>query len=107
MMAITKATLAKNLNEKLGFSNRESRDFIKAFLGEITAVLESGKCVKLSGFGNFMLRDKNARPGRNPRTGESVRIEPRRVVVFRPGQKLKGRVAFHGEGEQKQFSTDT
>lgn len=106
-MAVTKATLAKNLNEKLGFSNRESRDFIEIFLNEIVGVLESGKCVKLSGFGNFMLRDKNARPGRNPRTGEPVCIEPRRVVVFRPGQKLKGRVAFHGGGEQEQFPADT
>ncbi len=106
-MAVTKATLAKNLNERLGLSNRESHEFVEIFLSEIVEILESGKCVKLSGFGNFMLRDKGARPGRNPRTGEPVSIEPRRVVVFRPGQKLKGRVAFHGGGEeQEQFSTD-
>jgi integration host factor subunit alpha len=64
----------------------------KCFFEEIRKALESGEQVKLSGFGNFDLRDKNERPGRNPKTGEDIPISARRVVTFRPGQKLKARV---------------
>lgn len=107
-MSLTKADLSKKLSEKIGLSNREAKDFIETFFGEISNILASGKCVKLFGFGNFMLRDKNARPGRNPRTGEAMTIAPRRVVVFRPGQKLKNKAASHHErSEQQSVPTDT
>lgn len=66
------------------------------FFEEIRTTLESGEQVKLSGFGNFELRDKNQRPGRNPKTGEEIPISARRVVTFRPGQKLRARVDGHG-----------
>ena len=62
------------------------------FFDEIRTALESGNQVKISGFGNFDLRDKSERPGRNPKTGEEIPISARRVVTFRPGQKLKQRV---------------
>jgi integration host factor subunit alpha len=91
-MALTKADLAENLFEKLGFSKRDAKDTVEVFFEEIRKSLESGEQVKLSGFGNFDLRDKNQRPGRNPKTGEDIPISARRVVTFRPGQKLKARV---------------
>ncbi|WP_026960110.1 MULTISPECIES: integration host factor subunit alpha [Aliagarivorans] len=91
-MALTKADLAENLFEQLGFSKRESKEVVEAFFEEIRGALENGEQVKLSGFGNFDLREKNERPGRNPKTGEDIPISARRVVTFRPGQKLKSRV---------------
>ena len=91
-MALTKADLAENLFDKLGFSKRESKEVVEAFFEEIRGALENGEQVKISGFGNFDLRDKNERPGRNPKTGEDIPISARRVVTFRPGQKLKARV---------------
>lgn len=91
-MALTKADLAETLFEQLGFNKRESKEFVDFFFDEIRATLESGEYVKLSGFGNFELRDKNQRPGRNPKTGEEIPISARRVVTFRPGQKLRARV---------------
>ena len=92
-MTITKSHLVNRLSEKLGLNKHESKEFIENFFSVIVGTLESGVSVKLSGFGNFVLRDKSARPGRNPKTGEVVPIPARRVVVFRPGQKLKNRVA--------------
>ncbi len=75
--------------------------FVDLFFEEIRAALSSGEQVKLSGFGNFDLRDKNRRPGRNPKTGEEIPISARRVVTFRPGQKLKARVeAYAGTKQQ-------
>ena len=91
-MALTKAELAEALFEQLGLNKREAKDFVDLFFEEIRASLESGEQVKLSGFGNFELRDKNQRPGRNPKTGEEIPISARRVVTFRPGQKLRLRV---------------
>ncbi|MCX9476508.1 integration host factor subunit alpha [Vibrio cholerae] len=91
-MALTKAELAEALFEQLGMSKRDAKDTVEVFFEEIRKVLESGEQVKLSGFGNFDLRDKNQRPGRNPKTGEDIPITARRVVTFRPGQKLKARV---------------
>ncbi|SJN56939.1 integration host factor subunit alpha [Vibrio ruber] len=91
-MALTKADLAENLFEKLEFSKRDAKETVEAFFEEIRKALENGEQVKLSGFGNFDLRDKNERPGRNPKTGEDIPITARRVVTFRPGQKLKARV---------------
>lgn len=90
--ALTKADLADKLHEDLGFNKREAKELVEAFFEEIRSALESNEQVKLSGFGNFELRDKKQRPGRNPKTGEEIPISARRVVTFRPGQKLKSRV---------------
>lgn len=91
-MALTKADLAENLFKVLGYNKREAKDLVEVFFEEIRLMLEQGKSLHLSGFGNFNLRDKNARPGRNPKTGKDVLITSRRVVTFRAGQKLKARV---------------
>ena len=91
-MALTKADMAEKLFEDLGLNKREAKELVEMFFEEIRQALEAGKQVKLSGFGNFDLRDKNQRPGRNPKTGEEIPITARRVVTFRPGQKLKARV---------------
>ena len=88
MGALTKAQMAEKLYEELGLNKR--------------AALESGQQVKLSGFGNFDLRDKKERPGRNPKTGEQIPISARRVVTFRPGQKLRAKVeAYAGNSRQQ------
>lgn len=103
MGALTKADMADKLNEELGLNKREARDMVELFFEQIRQALEHNERVKLSGFGNFDLRDKNARPGRNPRTGEEIPITPRRVVTFKPGQKLRARVeAYAGERTQKE-----
>lgn len=100
-MALTKADLAERLFEEVGLNKREAKELVDCFFEEIRLALESGTPVKLSGFGNFDLRDKNQRPGRNPKTGEEIPISARRVVTFRPGQKLKARVeAYAGNVEQ-------
>jgi|TARA_B100001063_G_scaffold231866_1_gene246386 integration host factor subunit alpha len=91
-MALTKAEIAETLYEELGLNKREAKEFVEIFFNEISETLISGLDVKISGFGNFILRDKKERPGRNPKTGEDVTISPRRVVTFRAGQKLKSRV---------------
>ncbi len=90
--ALTKADMAERLFEELGVNKREAKELVEQFFEEIRLALESSEQVKLSGFGNFELRDKKQRPGRNPKTGEEIPIEARRVVTFRPGQKLKSRV---------------
>ncbi|MEE9318924.1 MAG: integration host factor subunit alpha [Granulosicoccus sp.] len=91
-MALTKATMAEMLFNELGLNKREAKEFVEQFFEEIRLALETGHDVKLSGFGNFVLRNKRQRPGRNPKTGEEIPISARRVVTFRPGQKLKTRV---------------
>ena len=99
-MALTKAEMAESLFNELGLNKREARELVEMFFEDLRAALASGEQVKLSGFGNFDLRDKNQRPGRNPKTGEEIQITARRVVTFRPGQKLKARVeAYAGTGE--------
>jgi integration host factor subunit alpha len=95
-VALTKAEIADALFEQLGLNKREAREFVDLFFEEIRSTLERGEQVKLSGFGNFELRKKNQRPGRNPKTGEEIPISARRVVSFRPGQKLRARVDSHG-----------
>lgn len=95
-MALTKAEIAEHLVDKLGMNKRDAKDVVEAFFEQIRNALESGEQVKLSGFGNFDLRDKSQRPGRNPKTGEDIPISARRVVTFRPGQKLKNRVEQSG-----------
>ena len=100
-MALTKANMAEKLYEELGLNKREAKEIVEMFFEEVRAALEAGRQVKLSGFGNFDLRDKNERPGRNPKTGEEIPISARRVVTFRPGQKLKARVeAYAGSIER-------
>lgn len=91
-VSLTKADLAEKLYEELGFNKREAKELVELFFEEIRDSLEKNEQVKLSGFGNFDLRDKKQRPGRNPKTGEEIPITARRVVTFRPGQKLKARV---------------
>lgn len=91
-MALTKADMAEKLHEEFGLNKREAKELVEMFFEEICASLGAGVQVKLSGFGNFDLRNKNERPGRNPKTGEDIPITARRVVTFRSGQKLKTRV---------------
>jgi len=100
MGALTKADMAEKLYEELGLNKREAKEIVEMFFEEVRAALEAGNQVKLSGFGNFDLRDKNQRPGRNPKTGEEVPICARRVVTFRPGQKLKARVEAYAGSVQ-------
>ena len=99
-MALTKADMAERLFEEVGLNKREAKELVDHFFEEIRTALEGGTPVKLSGFGNFDLRDKNQRPGRNPKTGEEIPISARRVVTFRPGQKLKARVEAYAGREQ-------
>ncbi len=106
-MTLTKADLAKYLDEEIGLTNREAKEIVELFFNYIINALISGKEVKISGYGNFTLHDKNERPGRNPRTGEEVPVSARRVVTFHCGQKLKARVEKYVDkdgqsGESKQ-----
>ncbi len=96
-MAVTKADLANTLFEELGLNKREATEFVELFFERIRSELESGSTVKLSGFGNFGVRDKKSRPGRNPKTGEEIPISERRVVTFKASQKLKERVADNSD----------
>lgn len=97
-MTLTKAEIAESLSETFGFNKRESKELVEQFYDQISEVLISGEQIKLSGFGNFELRDKSSRPGRNPRTGEDVPISARRVVTFKPGQKLRAQIDnYHAE----------
>lgn len=99
-MSLTKAEIANRLFDEVGLNKREAKEFVDAYFETIKSALEDGENVKLSGFGNFQLRDKKERPGRNPKTGEEIPISARRVVTFRPGQKLRARVeAYVGPGE--------
>lgn len=91
-MALTKAELAEQIFDDVGLNKREAKEFVDVFFDVMREALEHGCQVKLSGFGNFDLRCKNQRPGRNPKTGQAVAITARTVVAFRAGQKLKERV---------------
>ena len=90
---LTRADLAETVNRKLGFSRTESLEMVESVLRNMTAALEGGENVKISGFGTFVLRDKRERIGRNPKTGIEVPITPRRVMTFRASQILKERIA--------------
>jgi integration host factor subunit alpha len=100
---LTKAEMAELLFERIGLNKRESKDMVEAFFEVIHNTLAQGQEVKLSSFGHFNVRDKNPRPGRNPRTGEFIPISARRVVTFHASQKLKaiiqGDVPSHDEAE--------
>lgn len=97
-MALTKNDMMERLVDTLDFGRRDAKLVVDQFFEEIKDALARGEVVKLSGFGNFDLRDKNERPGRNPKTGESIPVTARRVVTFKSGQKLKGMVeSFEGD----------
>jgi integration host factor subunit alpha len=93
---LTRADLAEAINRKMGFSRAESLNMVEAILGHMTEALTRGENVKISGFGSFVLRDKNERIGRNPKTGVEVPITPRRVMTFRASQLLRERIAKGG-----------
>jgi integration host factor subunit alpha len=99
-MALTKADIAEYLTSVVGLNKRDAKTIVEDFFHEIAHALEQGIVVKLSGFGNFHLRDKNARPGRNPKTGDPIPISARRVVTFHAGQKLKSRVEVFSQDQQ-------
>ena len=88
-MTLTKSDIVEDLNNEIGLNKREAKELVDILFNDIKSLLSEGHEVKLSGFGNFQLRDKSPRPGRNPRTGEDVEISARRVVTFKSGQKLK------------------
>ena len=88
-MTLTKSDIVEDLNNEIGLNKREAKELVDMLFDDIKNLLSEGHDVKLSGFGNFQLRDKSPRPGRNPRTGEDVEISARRVVTFKSGQKLK------------------
>ena len=88
-MALTKFDIVNSLNDEIGLNKREAKELVDSFFDNIKKLLSQGQEVKLSGFGNFQLKNKSSRPGRNPRTGDDVEITARRVVTFKSGQKLK------------------
>ena len=89
MLTVTRAHLAEIIHAEVGLSRNECADLLESVLGRVSATLESGESVKISGFGTFSVRQKGRRVGRNPKTGEEVPILPRRVLVFRPSHVLK------------------
>lgn len=90
---LTRADLAETINRKMGLSRAESLEMVESILDKMSAALEAGENVKVSGFGTFVLRDKRERVGRNPKTGVEVPITPRRVMTFRASQLLKEKIA--------------
>ncbi len=104
-MGLTKAAMAESLFNELGLNKREARELVDLYFEELVACLAAGEQIKLSGFGNFDLRNKIARPGRNPKTGEKIPITARRMVTFKAGQKLKARVeAYAGTGHNYELT---
>ncbi len=96
--------MVESLFNELGLSKTDGRDLVDLFMEELVACLAVGEQVKLPGFGNFELRDKKERPGRNPKTGESIPVSARRVVTFKAGQKLRARVkAYAGPGNNDEL----
>jgi len=91
-MTITKDSLVEMVHNEIGLNKREAKELIESFFEQIKKSLEEGNDIKLSGFGNFNLRDKAPRPGRNPKTGQEVTISSRRVVTFKSGLKLKSKL---------------
>lgn len=92
MNALSKAIMAEALCDAVALSKPDAKDMVEQFFEEIRFALENGQHVKLSGFGNFTLRDKLQRPGRNPKTGQEIPVAARRVVTFKPGLKLKTKI---------------
>lgn len=102
-MALTKAEIAEHVFTEIGLTKREAKEIVEIFFHKISAALANAQQVKVSGFGNFELRDKKQRPGRNPKTGEEIPVSARRVVTFRSGQKLRARVEMYA-GKEGQIS---
>lgn len=100
-MALTRAEIAERLIIKLGMGKNTAQGFVDEFFELIAKSLENGEMVKLTGFGNFELKEKTARPGRNPKTGKEVMITPRRVTTFKAGQKLRNRIDNKDKGHSK------
>ena len=98
-MALTKADIADHLFDEIGLTKREAKEIVELFFKYISDALYKGRQVKISGFGNFELHDKDERPGRNPKTGEMIPVSARRVVTFRSGQKLRARVEVYSGKE--------
>lgn len=92
MASLTKADIAENLVDSMGMSKKDAKDLVESFFDTVRETLVEREQVKLSGFGNFEVREKSQRPGRNPKTGEEIPITARTVVTFKPGQKLKSKV---------------
>lgn len=103
---LTKAELADLLFEVVGLNKREAKEVVDIFFEEIRETLVAGTSVKLSGFGNFQLRDKPQRPGRNPKTGEAIPIAARRVVTFHASQKLKSYVQDPSKKPLAEYADD-
>jgi integration host factor subunit alpha len=98
-MALTKADIANCLFDEIGLTKREAKEIVELFFAKICDALGQGHEVKISGFGNFKLNDKDERPGRNPKTGDMIPVSARRVVTFHSGQKLRARVeVYAGKG---------
>jgi integration host factor subunit alpha len=91
-VALTKADLVESIHEKIGFSKKEAADLVEMIFSSMKDRLGKGEKIKVSGFGNFVIREKNSRIGRNPQTGESIEISARRVLTFRPSQVLRAEV---------------
>tara|TARA_B100000902_G_scaffold220345_1_gene209269 strand:+ start:216 stop:512 length:297 start_codon:yes stop_codon:yes gene_type:complete len=98
-MTITKDSLVEMVHNEVGLNKREAKELIECFFEQIKKSLEDGNDIKLSGFGNFILRNKSSRPGRNPKTGEEVIISERRVVTFKSGLKLKSKLEAYDGAE--------
>ncbi|MDC0415495.1 integration host factor subunit alpha [Gammaproteobacteria bacterium] len=98
-MTITKDSLVEMIHNEVGLNKREAKELIECFFEQIKASLENGNDIKFSGFGNFILRNKSPRPGRNPKTGEEVTISERRVVTFKSGLKLKSKLEAYDGSE--------
>lgn len=96
-MALTRAEIAERLISKQSMPKSTAQEFVDAFFEQIASTLQNGDIVKLTGFGNFELKNKKSRPGRNPKTGKEVTISARRVTTFRAGQKLRNRIDFQEE----------
>jgi len=98
-MTITKDSLVEMIHNEVGLNKREAKELIECFFEQIKASLENGNDIKFYGFGNFILRNKSPRPGRNPKTGEEVTISERRVVTFKSGLKLKSKLEAYDGSE--------
>lgn len=98
-MAMTKADIVEALYEKVGFSKKEAADLVELVFDQIKTTLSKGEKIKISGFGNFVVREKRSRVGRNPQTGQSIEISARRVLTFRPSQVLRAEVNSSLEGK--------
>src|SRR5512142_2536728 len=94
---VTKADIIESVYEKVGFSKKEAAEIVEMVFDTIKETLERGEKIKISGFGNFIVREKKSRVGRNPQTGEEIEISARRVLTFRPSQVLKNALNLAAE----------